>query len=87
MSEDIYLVWSHEHSAWWAPSGLSYVRQLSQAARFTHARAMQICINAMPGARHLDDQLPELPVRLADVAAMRDAYHAKYPTIPEEGWE
>lgn len=75
MNDDSYLIWSHEHSAWWATGGHGYHRRLTLAARFSREQAMDICVKAMPGtAAHLG-ALPELPVREADVKEML----ARYP--------
>jgi hypothetical protein len=81
MSE--YLIWSHEHSAWWGPGGAGYVGRISRAGRYTHAEAVRICIAAMPGTSTQWGALPELPVRLADVEAMVAAYDARFGDRPE----
>lgn len=73
-SEDIYLVWSHEHSRWWGPGFNGYTPSMSEAGRYTRAQALDICIRAIPGHA----TLPELPVRLADVELMRDRYNTEY---------
>ncbi len=59
-----YLVWSHEHGAWWA--GVSgYTTHLNQAGRFTRREAIKICVTARGGWR--PGEAPnEHPVRLED---------------------
>jgi hypothetical protein len=66
-----YLVWSHEHSRWWAHRGRGYVRELSRAGRFTRDDAIAICTNAIGTARNMM-QFAEMPVRLADIMLVRD---------------
>lgn len=68
---DAYLIWSHEHSAWWRPERLGYTWSLSRAGRYSWAEALMICRDAIPGAaRQRNGALPELPVRLADLLDM-----------------
>lgn len=78
-----YLIWSHEHGAWWGPGGNGYVRRLSKAGRYSQAEALRICIRGIPGTV---GALPELPVRLVDVEQMRDVYQTEYPGR-DEGWQ
>ena len=66
---DAYLVWSHEHGAWWAPGWQGYTKRLHEAGAFSHAEALAICRAAVPQAMH-HGALCELPVRLADVLLM-----------------
>jgi hypothetical protein len=64
--EPRYLVWSHEHAAWWrAYSG--YTRTAAKAARWTRAEAIEICRNALPGWKP-DTPLPDILVREDDLA-------------------
>jgi hypothetical protein len=71
-----YLVWSHEHRAWWRKGSAGYTQHLSEAGLYTHDHAMAICLAAMPGAREV---LNELPVRWDDLQVLRDAYVAQFP--------
>jgi hypothetical protein len=82
MSADTYLVWSHEHSAWWGPGRNGYVRRLSQAGRYSRAVALDICCTALPGSH----ALPELPVRLEDIELMQAGHHIRYADRVEP-WE
>lgn len=50
MSE-LYLVWSNEHRAWWAPGECGYTIELDRAGRYTRERAIAICRRAMGGWR------------------------------------
>ena len=84
---DSFLIWSHEHGAWWGPGRCGYVRSVAQAGRYTHAEALQICTDAIPGTSRWLGALPELPVREADIATMRDRFRAEFPGAEREDWE
>jgi hypothetical protein len=60
---------------------------LGQAGRYSRAEAIDICANAIHGRAESLGALPELPVREADVLAMRDRFHAAFPDAGEENWE
>ena len=80
---DPYLIWSHEHGAWWSKDGCGYVRSIGEAGLYAHAEALRICIRAMPGTSTQLGALPELPVRLADIEAMTAAYDETFRNRPE----
>lgn len=42
----LYLIWSFEHNAWWAPGECGYVGDADQAGRYTLKRAEEICLRA-----------------------------------------
>ncbi len=64
-----YLIWSAEHQAWWAAGERGYSKGIMHAGRYSRDRALQICINALPGAHHLG-HIAEVPVRIVDIEAM-----------------
>lgn len=64
--DDLYLVWSNEHMGWWARGSCGYSRGLYNAGRYTRARALEICREAIPTAPHIG-LISEIPVKLADV--------------------
>jgi hypothetical protein len=37
-----FVIWSEEHSAWWAPGERDYTNSLRRAGRYTEARAKEI---------------------------------------------
>jgi hypothetical protein len=83
---DTYLIWSNHHGAWWrGPFG--YTPHLSEAGRFARDHALALCTDAIPGEASRSGMLPELPVRLDDVRALQQAYHARHPISPVEVWE
>ncbi len=40
-----YVIWSHEHVAWWRPDNLGYTTNLAEAGRYTAVEAMVPVIN------------------------------------------
>lgn len=87
MSDETYLIWSNEHGLWWRAGGYGYTPRLSEAGRYSHHQATDICTRAIPGTADRLHVLPELPVRLADVVMMREKFRAEYPDLPTEAWE
>jgi hypothetical protein len=86
-AEELYLVWSHENGAWWGPDGCGYVCGLSEAGRYSHAEALDICTRGLPGTSRRLGAFPELPMREHDVMTMRDRFRATFPGAPSEPWE
>lgn len=41
-----WLIWSHEHDAWWKPARWGYTDRMSQAGQYAEDEARQICENA-----------------------------------------
>jgi hypothetical protein len=81
--DDAYLIWSHEHAAWWGPARSGYVTRISQAGRYTRAEAVRICADAIPGTSYRLGALPELPVSLFDLALMIEAHTSGFGDDPE----
>jgi hypothetical protein len=81
--EDDYLIWSHEHKAWWGPGRCGYVTRIRQAGRYSRTAAVELCAGAIPGTSHKLGALPELPVRLADLDAAVEAYTTLFGDDPE----
>lgn len=44
--EPMFLIWSHEHAAWWKPARWGYTHDPRIAGHYTQAAAEQICENA-----------------------------------------
>ena len=42
MSDRLFVIWSIEHDAWWAPERIGYTRELHEAGRYTQAEAAEI---------------------------------------------
>lgn len=60
--DNIWLVWSNEHMAWWRPSSAGYTSDIEQAGHYRLEEAIR-CSNSRSPGRHPS----EIPVRL-DVA-------------------
>lgn len=43
-----YVIWSHEHKAWWGPDHCGYTEDLTQAGRYTLAEAGAIVVPVIP---------------------------------------
>lgn len=65
MGEPMYLIWSHEHRAWWRPNQRGYTTAFDQAGVYSCEDAREI----VDGATHdWTSGLPnELPVRIEDL--------------------
>ena len=85
--DDIYLIWSNEHRGWWGPVEGGYVTQASRAGRYKREHELDICARAIPGTAERMGMLPEVPVRVADLADMLEAFDTKYPARNREAWE
>lgn len=77
--DGIYLIWSHEHRAWWGPGGMGYVQSMSEAGHYTRERALLLCAKAIPGTADRMGALPELPIPLRDVLAFTSAFLTDFP--------
>lgn len=82
-----HLVWSNEHRGWWAPARFGYVRSHQQAGRYSHAEALAIASNALPGNTTPPGMLPEIPVALADIETVKQRFDTAYPDHEPEPWE
>jgi hypothetical protein len=51
--DEIWLIWSNEHHAWWEPNKRGYTVNRSRAGRYTRESAELICQEAN---RHLGDE-------------------------------
>lgn len=58
----IWLVWSHEHNAWWRPNSAGYTLHIASAGRYTKAEADRICEDARSPRKFADDPPPEVAV-------------------------
>jgi hypothetical protein len=41
-----FLIWSNEHSGWWAPGNRGYTKNRKEAARYALSDALKICEKA-----------------------------------------
>lgn len=72
--EKTYLVWSHEHGAWWRPERRGYTTDLDAAGRYSRGEAIKICALSRDGWRGAG--VPsEIPVAEADAFACKDVFY------------
>ena len=69
--ESLYLVWSNEHRAWWAPGERGYTRIIERAGRYRRADALQIA-----GRRGGGWQTESIPYEIAIAEADAIAQYA-----------
>lgn len=48
MKTDRYLIWSHEHNAWWGPNQSGYTTDVEQAGRYSFDEAAEITMDVLP---------------------------------------
>lgn len=46
MKEQMYVIWSYEHSSWWRPHSMGYTVDINQAGLYTKDEAAKICDDA-----------------------------------------
>ncbi len=63
---NVYLIWSNEHRAWWGPGRAGYSVGIQGAGRYSRDSAIDICRDAIPSAMHVG-VISEIPVRYRDV--------------------
>lgn len=56
-TERVWLIWSHEHKAWWRADGWGYVRRSNRAGRFTYDEAFKMCQQANRYSKHLEEEM------------------------------
>lgn len=62
MSEPMFLVWSNEHGAWWAPGSRGYTLDYRAAGRYSHRSAEDIVERASRGGtRFVGEKYRVLP--------------------------
>ena len=64
-----YVIFGHEHQAFWGPGRSGYVQDLAQAGRYSRADGIDICRNAIPGQSKAGMVPPEMPIAVADLVA------------------
>jgi hypothetical protein len=59
-----YVIWSHEHRAWWRPNAMGYTANIQHAGIYNQDAALEIVRNATHDWTHPPH---EIPVRIADL--------------------
>ncbi len=55
MADEVYLIWSNEHRAWWGPGRHGYLTDTDKAGRYSEVEATEVVLNAN---RYRDHDLP-----------------------------
>lgn len=63
-----YVIWSNEHSLWWAADERGYDSSLNNAGRYTREKALGICTGAR-GGRRFNANPSEVPLLYVDAVA------------------
>jgi hypothetical protein len=84
---ETYLIWSHEHQAWWGSERCGYVASIGAAGRYSEAEALDICTNSIPGTARRLGALPELPVSETHLTWLHQRFRSMLPDVPPEPWE
>ena len=63
MGEQLFVIWSWEHQAWWGPSHSGYTEQLAQAGRYTFDEAADITVGHIPAGEEIAVLLAEAEQR------------------------
>lgn len=72
MASNLYLIWSNEHRAWWAPNCCGYTTDVVRAGRYERAEAISIAGTARGGwerGKNPDE------IALPEADAMEQAMH------------
>lgn len=48
---DMYIIWSHEHNAWWGDNRCGYVENVNSAGHYTPEEAADIVFNKVPAGQ------------------------------------
>lgn len=73
--EELYVIWSHEHSRWWGHARRGYVGDVWDAGAYSREEAFDIC----SGTGWNNGNVPnEVPVRLDDVKAVEREFTSKW---------
>ena len=84
---EMYLIWSHEHGAWWGPDRCGYVVNIGRAGRYIESEALDICVRSIPGTSRRLGALPELPVLETHLLRLHQRFRSRLPDVPAEQWE
>jgi hypothetical protein len=73
--QNLWLVWSYEHDAWWKPGRFGYTTDLEKAGRYRYNEALEICDNANRHAKFTHERMVHVAnsslIRALSALAMR----------------
>lgn len=53
MRDSLFLIWSWEHLAWWAPAQQGYTDKLAKAGRYSWEEAAEITVGHIPAGEEV----------------------------------
>ena len=53
MKDQIFVIWSWEHLAWWTPNRCGYTEDLTLAGRYTFDEAADITVGHIPAGEEI----------------------------------
>ena len=59
MNTNVFVIWSWEHMAWWAPARAGYEESLERAGRYSYDEAADIVIGHIPAGEEVAVLLQE----------------------------
>lgn len=80
---DEYLIWSHEHGAWWRPNRAGYCLAVKDAGRYSQDEAIRICAHAREGLGDLSTPPNEMPVRVEDLLECQAEFLRVFAPAPQ----
>lgn len=75
-----YLIWSHEHQAWWKPRQIGYTTDVAQAGLYSPGETFEILTKSSLGSD--PDHPEEVAVDLATGICYRVEYSGNSNKIP-----
>ena len=70
--DDLYYIWSNEHTAWWSPNSTGYTKSLTLAGLYPREEAIRICYNATHDWLRSSAPPNELPIPAKDIQECAD---------------
>lgn len=73
-TDDVWLVWSNEHRAWWGPNRSGYTSIVERAGRYTLGDALDICdVRSQEPGKNPTELVQPAPEWLAAARRLADA--------------
>jgi hypothetical protein len=86
---ETYLIYSHEHLAWWVQNGYGYTQDVEEAGRYTQTEAIKIVEQAKLGWHPTEtggDMLPHMVMVREDSYSLITAVAIETVLMIERGW-
>lgn len=72
----MYVIWSHQHEAWWGPDRAGYTTDLAEAGRYTLEEAGEIVVPVIPSGIEV-----AVDERVAESHGLKTVYGANRLTV------